>query len=366
MLKSWFNKERLASAMSPILIILMSFLLVSLMMAFVGVNPVTAYVSLFSGAFGSLSGLLNTLTKAVPICLAAIGVAIASRAGIFNIGINGQIAVGAVGTVLVGVYLEGLPAIVHIPLALLAGMFFGVLYALLPAIAYIKKHINLLVIFLLTNTIANKFVTWIIYTKLKDPTLQSTATYKIQASAKLPNLIVSPAKLNIGVFIALFVVVIVYIYFYKTTSGFEMRTCGLNKTAANYAGINTNRYQFIALLAGGALAGLAGGIEVLGTYYRLYDGFSPAYGFDGIPIALLVNGNPVGIIVGSIVFGALRVGSTNMQIQTGVSSELVDVIQGTLITFIALEYIFHFISGKIVSGSFFRKARQKRSSSVRD
>ena len=234
-------------------------------------------------------------------------------------------------------------------------MLFGVLYALLPSVAFVKRKINLLVIFLLMNTIANKLVTWVIYTQLNDPNQQSTATYKILSSAKLPYILTSPAKLNIGVMIALFAACILYIYFYKTTSGFEMKTCGLNRTAADYAGIQTSRYQLLALLAGGALAGLAGGIEVLGTYHRLYDGFSPAYGFDGIPIALLVNGNPVGIIIGSIIFGALRVGSTSMQIATGVSSDLVDVILGTLITFIALEYIFRFASGKIVNLPIFSK-----------
>lgn len=349
MRKSLFNRDRIAAIMSPLLIILMSFLLVAVIMVIVGADPFKTYFSLFSGAFGSAVGIINTLAKAVPICIAALGVAISSRAGIFNIGINGQVAIGAVGTVIVGVYAAGLPPVIHITLSLLAGMLFGVLYALMPAVAYVKKKINLLVIFLLMNTIANKLVTWVIYTQLKDPGQQATATYKILSSAKLPYLLTSPAKLNIGVFIALFAAFIVYIYFYKTTSGFEMKTCGLNKTAADYSGIRTSRYHLFALLAGGALAGLAGGIEVLGTYHRLYDGFSPAYGFDGIPIALLVNGNPVGIIVGSIIFGALRVGSTAMQINTGVSSDLVDVILGTMITFIALEYIFHFASGKIVN-----------------
>ena len=176
----------------------------------------------------------------------------------------------------------------------------------------------------------------------------------------LPNLITTPGRLNIGVLIMLVAVFIMYLYFYKTTSGYELRICGANRNAAEYSGVKSKRYLAASLMIGAALAGLAGGIEVLGTYYRLYDGFSPAYGFDGIPIALLSGGNPIGIVVGSFVFGALRVGSANMQIKVGVSSELVSVIQGVLICFISLEYIFHFFSGKLLQWRPFRKKEAKK------
>lgn len=342
-----FSKERIARILSPVMIILSSVVVITILLVVIGVNPAATYASMISGAFGSPMGMINTLSKAVPICLCSLGVAIARQAGIFNIGINGQMTMGAIGTVLVAVYLKGVPAIIHIPLCLLAGILFGVLYALLPTIAFIRRRINLLVIFLLMNTMATKIVTWLVFAYIGDPTSSSNATYRIQSSAMLPNLITIPAKMNIGVLITLAVCVLVYIYFYKTTAGYELRACGLNRQAATYAGIRSNKYLFSSLLLGGALAGLAGGIEVLGTYYRLYDGFSPAYGFDGIPIALLTGGNPIGIIIGSILFGALRVGSANMQIKVGVSSELVTVIQGVLICFIALEYIFQFSSGKL-------------------
>lgn len=358
-MKKILTKDRLSGMMTPLLIILAALLVVTLLLLIVGLSPGKTFSSLIMGAFGSSLGLINTLTKSVPICLAALGVAIARKAGIFNIGVNGQVVFGSIGTVIVGVYCTGLPAYIHIPLALLAGALFGVIFAALPTAIYVKKNTDLIVIFLLMNTIATKLVTWILFTYLKDPESMATASYKIQNSAKLPNLISVPAKLNIGVLIALAIVVIMYIYFYKTTAGYELRACGMNRQAATYAGINAKKYLASALLIGGALGGLAGGIEVLGTYYRLYDGFSPAYGFDGIPIALLSGGNPIGIVIGSIIFGALRVGSANMQIQAGTPSELVDVIQGVLICFIALEYIFHFFSGKLLNLRLFGRSKKE-------
>ena len=353
------SRDRMVGMLSPIMIILASLLVVTVLLLAVGVSPLATYSSMVDGAFGSAMGFINTISKAVPICLASLGVAVARQAGIFNIGINGQMTVGAITTVVTGIYLKGLPAVVHVPLCLLAGVLGGVLYALLPTVVYLRKKINLIVIFLLMNTMATKIVTWLIFAYLRDPASQNNATLRIQSSAMLPNLITVPGKMNIGVLIALAMAVVFYIYFYKTTAGYELRACGLNRQAAQYSGIHTNYYLGSSLLIGGALAGLAGGIEVLGTYYRLYDGFSPAYGFDGIPIALLSNGNPIGIMVGSILFGALRVGSANMQIKVGVSSELVTVIQGVLICFISLEYIFHFLSGKCMAGKLFKKHSRK-------
>ena len=343
------SKDRLSGILSSFLIIFAAFLLISLLLVAIGVSPLKTFGALLKGAFGSKLGIINTITKAVPICLCALGVAVAKQAGIFNIGINGQMIIGSLGTVIVAVYLKGLPPVIHITLSLLAGMIAGMLYAAIPTFGYLWRKINMLVLCLIMNTMAIKIETWLIFAYLKDPDALTNSTYRIQQSANLPNIIRVPARLNIGFIIALVVSVIFYIYFYKTTAGYELKAVGLNRNAAIYAGINANKYIASSLLLGGALAGLAGGIEILGTYYRLYVGFSPAYGFDGIPIAILSGNNPIGIIIGSIIFGALRVGSSNMQVKVGVSSELVDVIQGVLICFIALEYIFKFISGKILS-----------------
>jgi len=342
------NGEHLKSLLSPCLIILFAMAFVSILLVAIGANPFAVFKSLIQGAFGTPRGLISTISKSVPICLSAFAVAMAKKVGIFNIGVEGQLVVGALGSAIVGIYVKGLPMIIHLPLALLGGILFGMLYALIPTWMFIKRGVNLLVVFIMMNNLAKLFSTFVIISLINDPSSMSTASLPIQESAHLPNLITSPGKLNISIFILLAVVLVIYIVFYKTVCGYEMSVCGLNREAANYSGINTGKYLTWALLIGGALAGLAGAIEVQGTYYRLYDGFSPGYGFDGIPIALLSNGNPLFMFVGSILFAALRVGSNTMQIDQGVPSEIVSVIQGTLVTLIACEYFIKYLSGKMI------------------
>lgn len=342
------GRDSLRALMTPCLIILITMIFVSGLLFGIGANPVRVFISLFHGAFGTPRGMINTIGKSVPICLSAFAVALAKKVGVFNIGVEGQLVIGALGSAVAGIYLKGIPMIIHLPLSLLAGMLAGMLYAMVPTQMFIKRQVNLLVIFIMMNNLAKLFSTFVIMSVIQDPNSMTTASLPIQESAYLPNLITSPGKLNISIFILLAVGIVIYIVFYKTVWGYELTACGLNREAAGYSGIKTRKYLMWGLLLGGALAGLAGAIEVQGTYYRLYDGFSPGYGFDGIPIALLSNNNPLFMFIGSILFAALRVGSNNMQIEQGVPSEIVSVIQGTLVTLIACEYIIKYLSGKII------------------
>lgn len=344
-----FDAEALAGILSPAMIIAAAMVLISILLIAIGVNPLAAIGSLIKGAFGSPRGIINTISKSVPICLSAFAVAFAKKVGVFNIGVEGQLIMGAIGSAIAGIYLTGLPAAIHLPLSILCGMLCGVLYAAIPTHMYVKKQTNLMVLFIMMNNLAKLLCTYVIMVYIKDSASMTTASLPIQESAYLPDILTSPAKLNIGVLILLAVGICIYIFFYKTVWGYEMTVCGLNRGTASYSGIPTKKYITMGLLIGGALAGLAGSIEVQGTYYRLYDGFSPGYGFDGIPIALLANNNPLFMFIGSILFAALRVGSNTMQIEQGVPSELVSVIQGILITLIACEYIIHYLSGKLLS-----------------
>lgn len=338
-MKHKLNRSALAGVLSPLVIIAITLVFTSVLMLSIGANPLHAYYQLLKGAFGSPSGIINTINKAVPICFAGFAVAVGKKAGIFNIGVEGQLVFGALGSALAGIYLQGLPAFIHIPVSLLAGMLFGMLYALIPSALYVGRGVNLLVIFIMMNNIVNLLITYFVIGPFAGKNNMITATEPIQKSAELPCIITKPNRLSVGIFIVIIVAVLLWFYMNKTTSGYELRACGDNRQAAKYAGISVKGYLFSALMMGGALAGLAGGVEVLGNYHRLYDGFSPGYGFDGIPIAMLANGNPVGVIVGAILFGALRVGSINMQTKAGVSSQIISVIQGVLITLIACEYI---------------------------
>lgn len=353
-----------AGAWSPVLIVGIAVLFTSLLMLAVGSNPLNAYWVMLKGSLGSTRALINTVNKAVPICFAAFAVAIANKAGIFNIGVEGQLAFGAFGAALAGAYITGLPAWLHIPLALLCGMAFGMLYALLPTLLFVRRGVNLLVICIMMNNIVKLLITYFVNGPFAGDNAMVSSTKAIQDSAELPYLVRKPSRLSIGVLIMLAVAVILWWYMNKTTSGYEMRMCGLNRQAAAYSGIPVKRYMGLSLLAGGALAGLAGGVEVLGNYHCLYDNFSPGYGFDGIPIAILAGGNPVGIIVGSLLFGALRTGSIDMQTKAGVSSDIVTVIQGALITLIACDYIFRFLVKKLGKGAGRKKARAEKEATV--
>lgn len=341
------NSKTTGKILAPAIIIVIAMVLTSLLILSVGINPLYAYGQMFLGAFGSLNNFINTVNKAVPICFAGFAVALSTRAGIFNIGVEGQLMFGAFGSALAGAYITGLPAIIHIPLTLMCGMLFGMAYALLPTVLHIGKGSNLLVLFILMNSIAKLMITYFVVGPFAVEGQMFSATKEIEDSAVLPYLIQSPNKLTSGILIAVLVAFLMWFYVNKTTGGYELRACGDNRQAALFAGIRVKWYQAGALLFGGALAGLAGGIEVMSTYQRLFDGFSPGYGFDGIPIAMLANGNPFGIILGSIMFGALRVGSTTMQSKAGVSSEIVTFVQGVLVTLIAAQYIIQFYVGKL-------------------
>lgn len=339
-------KLELNRLFSPLVIVAVTLIFTSVIILSVGQNPLEAYYYMVVGAFGSSAAIINTINKAVPICFAAFAVSVSTRAGIFNIGVEGQLAFGAFGATLAGIYLTGLPAVIHIPLCLLSGMLFGMLYSALPTALFIGRGTNLFVLFILLNNIAKLLTTYFVVGPFAGENEMISATDMIQDSAKLPYLIQKPSKLTIGILIVLAVAFLLWFYVSKTTNGYELRAVGRNRQAAAYAGIPIKHYLAGALLVSGALGGLAGSVEVMGNYHRLYDGFSPGYGFDGIPIAMLANNNPFGMIVGALVFGAIRVGSLNMQNKAGVSSEIVSVIQGVLITLIACQSFFGMVAKK--------------------
>lgn len=348
-------QSSLRKAAVPLSLLLLSLLLAALLILLIGKNPIHAFSALFIGAFGSFDAIINTINKSVPICIASFAVGIASKVGVFNIGVEGQLLIGAFGATIAGIYITGLPSILHIPICILSGMLFGALWSLLPAILYIKRGTNLLIANILMNSVATLMLTFLIMGPFAGPVVVVPSTAQIQPTAELPLLIDSSSKLSIAVLIMLLTAFLLHTYLYKTTSGFELRAVGANRYATGYVGINVKKYVLFALLAGGMLSGLAGSLEILGNYHLLYDSFSPGYGFDGIPIALLANGNPYICIVGGLLFGALRAGSQNMQIITGVNKEIVTVIQGLLVTLIGAEFMVRYFMKKMP----FRKVGHK-------
>ena len=336
------KKEMMANVLTPLVIICMAFLFASVLILSAGFNPVAAFYHLFAGAFGTKASLINTINKAVPIAFAGFAVALSKKAGIFNIGIEGQLIFGAFGSVLPGIFLKGLPAVIHIPVCLLSGMLFGAAYALLPTLLFVKRGTNLMVMGIMMNNIASLVITYLIVGPFAGKNATVSSTEMVEESAFLPYIITKPNKLSIGILIVFAVAFLMWLFINKTSIGYELKMCGANRQAARYSGIKVTFYMTAALLLSGALGGLAGGVEILGNYHRMYDSFSPGYGFDGIPIALLTGGNPIGVIAGALLFGALRVGAMKMQTQVGVSTEIITVIQGTLVVLIACESLLRF------------------------
>lgn len=326
----------------PVIMLLFSLVLAGLLMLAMGNNPLLAYGALLQGAFGSLKAWVATLNKAVPICIASFAVGIGNKAGVFNIGVEGQLLIGSFGATLAGIYFTGLPSVLHIVLCILAGMLFGALWSLLPSLLYILRGTNVVVSNILLNTVAALVLNCLIVGPFAGSDVMVAATDRIQPSAELPLLVQAPYKLSSAVLIMLLVAAVLYIFIYKSTAGFELRAVGLNRSTVDYVGIPSKKYILFALLAGGMLAGLLGSLEIMGNYHMLYDKFSPGYGYDGIPIALLARGNPLVSIVGAVLFGGLRAGSQNMQMVAGVQKEVVTVIQGLLILSIAAEPMFRF------------------------
>jgi len=334
---------KLKTILLPVVMLVFAFVFASVLMRLTGNNPLLAFGAMIQGAFGNPSAIINTLNRAVPICICAFAVSFTRECGIFNIGIEGQLMIGALGSTIAGIYITGLPLAVHLPLTLIVGMLFGMIWAALPAAMFIERKVNIIVLFLFMNNIASYILQYFIFGPMKGAGAAMPSTDLIQESARFPYLITSPNKLSTAFFLVFAVAAILYVYIHKTFGGYELRATGKNRVAARYAGIPVKKYMYLSVLGPGALAGLAGSIEIQSKYFRLIDGFSPGYGWDGIPIALLSNGNPVAIILGSILFAAMHVGSSNMQMQAGVSSLIVEVIQGFLVLSVAMERFYRYI-----------------------
>jgi len=339
----------------PLLAILTAVIIGSILILLAGLDPIKAYGGLLQGAIGSDSSIVRSLIKMAPLILAGLAVAFAFKGGLFNIGAQGQLVVGALLSAWVGFALTGLPPAVHIVLALLAGLIGGALWGMIPGLlkAYTGAHEVISTIML--NYVAALLLEWSVSpARTAAPpgplafckTVGSCAigqTPEILPSAMLPNLYQSagsnPENLHVGVFLAILAAFIVYIVVYRTTFGFELRMVGLNPSAARYSGINVARMTVLTMMIAGGLAGLAGAIQTLGVNYRFQVNQSLSIGFDSIAVSLLASNNPLAIIPSALLFGAMSAGGTQMQSASRVPADLIQVIQALILTFVAADQI---------------------------
>jgi ABC-type uncharacterized transport system permease subunit len=326
----------------PVLSVIIALILGALTMLATGVGIGTiglSFVALFEGSFGSLSAVSETLTAAAPLILCGLGLALGFRAGLFNIGAEGQLILGGIAAVAVGFMFTGLPAIIHLPLAIIAGMIAGALWAAIAGWLKAATGAHEVITTIMLNFIAFRLTDYL----LRNPPIQKEGrsdpiSESVLASAQLPKLLsgLDPSlRLHFGFLIALAAVALVYWLLFRSTIGFEFRASGANPDAARYAGMRSGWIIVVVMACAGALAGLAGANQVLGVLGRASPNFSAGIGFDAIAVALLGRSHPVGVLLAGILFGALQAGGRQMQVAAGVSIDLIAIIQALIIVFIA-------------------------------
>jgi simple sugar transport system permease protein len=299
--------------------------------------PVVAYVSLFDGAFGSFNGLVSTLVRAAPLTLGGLAVGIAFKAGLFNIGAQGQFLIGALAAAWIGAALAGAPAPIAIAAALLAGAIGGALYGFLPGFLKAWTGAHEVVTTIMFNYIAIYLIAYIISGPLLAPGAGFARTSAV-GNAALP-ILPGTRDLHLGVLIAFLFVPAAYWLLWRSTLGFEIRTVGANPDAARYAGMGARMLVVLTMSLCGMLAGLAGSGEILGTVGFMGAGYGTSVGFDSIAVALLGRAHPLGIFLAALLFGAMRAGAGLMQINAGIPVEIVDVLQGVILLFLAADLI---------------------------
>lgn len=374
--------EKSFNILIPILAILAAFLVSGILIYLWGSSPIAAYGALFSGAFGSPNAWATTLTRLTPLMFTGMAVMYGYRGGFFNIGVEGQLYMGAIATVWLAVTFPHWPAWALAPACVLISAAAGCLWVLLPAYLKAFRGINEVLTTLLMNYIILQYFEWVIrvdhiikgegvlihgdvvpvwtflnYIGIKDPMYPFPKSPYIVDASHLPSLetvltgelvsnwlggqqwyqsllaIPSFDRMTLAPVIGVLVAILMIFLMFKTTTGYRSRAVGINPQAARFMGINVRRTLFTTALISGTLGGLAGGMEVLGNQHRVIPGFLVNAGFDGIPVALIGQLHPVGVLLSSSFFGALRAGANKMQIVTSVPVAVVYIISALAIVF---------------------------------
>ncbi len=365
-----FFYDHLLNFLLPLAAVLAALVVGGFILWLQGVSPLEAYKAMFLGAFGSKNGIADTLVKSVPLMLVGLGIAIAFRGGVINIGAEGQLIMGALLVTYFGVtFGESLPGWLGIILLLLAGAFMGGVWGAIPGWLKAQLDVNEILSTIMMNAIAIQIGYFLLRGPMIDPAELAAGT-NIPHSARLPKdldmarftdiakalgftkrakelglegyvaqlygVMVEPTRLHIGLLFAILMAILVYIFLWRTTIGYKIRAVGLNRHAARYAGIPVGRTMVLSMTLSGAFAGLAGAVEILGLHHRMFEptAVSAGYGFTGIVAALLGGLHPLGIIPSSILFGGLLVGGDKMQRVMQVPQVLITAILGLIVLFV--------------------------------
>ncbi len=325
----------------PLGAVVLAALIGAIILAVSGASPLEAYAALIKGSFGNAQTFGRTMEKATPLVFSGLAVAFAFKAGLFNIGAQGQLLFGAIVSAWLGFSIQGLPFFIHAPLALAGGALAGALYGALPGALKTYTGAHEVITTIMLNFVAINITDFFADGPWKDtaPGNIVARTPKIFDSAVIPWIGTVP----VGFLLSLGMAVFVWWLLWRTTIGFEIRTVGSNPHAARYAGIRVARTVILTMALSGVLAGLGGAVETQGVVGRFQPGFNAGLGFDGITIALLGKTHPFGVIPAALLVGAMKAGASTMQFNAGVAKEITDVIQALILFFVAADVIVRWI-----------------------
>jgi general nucleoside transport system permease protein len=325
--------EWVFTILSSLLAIILGLSVVGILINMQGVSPLKAYSAIWQGAFSNPFAIATSLNRATPLILAGLGTALAFKSGVWTIGAEGQIYFGALTATLVAINVTGLPAVVHLPLVLLAGFLGAGIWGCIVGILKAKYKVNEIISSLMMNYIAVLFVNWLTRGIIRNPNSIFEETKPILPTATLPILWIG-TPLHAGIIVALLAAIILFVILWRSPFGYQIRTVGMSLKTGRYAGMNVISIQVLATFIGAGLAGLAGACEILGAQFVLRENFLVNFGYDAIVVAVLGQFNPIGVVITSILFGGLRAGAGTMQRLVGVPSSLIYAIQGIVVLFV--------------------------------
>ena len=331
----------------PLIAVVAAFIVGGILILIVGDNPIEAYRLLLGSALSWPDGIGYTLFQATPLIFTGLAVLVGFRCGLFNIGAEGQLYIASFATAWVGITFAGISPWLLVPFCCVAAIFVGAFWAGIPGLLKARFGSHEVINTIMLNFIAVALVSYFTQYHYKVPGDPILETAPISPNAHIPRLgkfipgFPERIPLNIAFLLALVACVLVYVFLWRTKWGYEIRATGSNPTAAEYGGISIRKQIVLAMAVSGALAGMVGINEVLGYRYRYYDGFSDNYGFTGIAVALLGRNHPVGVILSALLFAVLQHGGIYVDgFSEYVTKDIVQVLQGIIILFVAAEAFF--------------------------
>ncbi|MDZ5473415.1 ABC transporter permease [Bacillus sp. 31A1R] len=338
------KNEKLFNTIVPVIAAVLGMVVGAIIMLLGNYDPVAGFSALFNGMFGSPKAVGETIRAASPLILAGLAVGFAFKAGLFNIGVEGQLLVGWLASVWVG-YAFDLPTVLHIPVAILAAALAGGFWGLIPGFLKARFKVHEVIVTIMLNYVALYTTAALIKKYLYAGNEKS---YKVDGTASLASPFLSSltegSRLHWGIVVAIIAAIIMWFIIEKTSLGYELRAVGINQHASMYAGMNVPRNIMMSMVISGAFAGTAGAMEGLGTFQNMtvLSAFTGT-GFDGIAVALLGANNAFGIIIAAVLFGGLSTAAPQMNFDANVPSELIDIIIALIIFFVASSYLIRLI-----------------------